>query len=52
VSYPDIVLIPDRESKVGASGPKMLLGMNVLRHLHLYIAYGEHKLYVTPATAH
>jgi predicted aspartyl protease len=25
----------------------MLLGMNVLRHLHLYIAYHEHKVYIT-----
>jgi predicted aspartyl protease len=27
----------------------MLVGMNVLRHLHIYIAYREHKLYITPA---
>lgn len=27
----------------------MILGMNVLHHLHLYIAYGERKLYITPA---
>ena len=27
----------------------MLIGMNVLRHLHIYIAYKEHKLYITPA---
>lgn len=31
--------------------PDMLLGMNVLKHLHIYIAYGEQKLYVTPASA-
>jgi predicted aspartyl protease len=29
----------------------ILLGMNVLRHLHLYIAYKEQKLYITPAGA-
>ena len=29
--------------------PPMLLGMNVLKHLHLYIAYKEEKLYITPA---
>jgi hypothetical protein len=29
----------------------MLLGMDVLRHLHIYIAYKEKKLYVTPAGA-
>jgi predicted aspartyl protease len=27
----------------------MILGMNVLHHLHLYIAYKERKLYITPA---
>jgi len=29
----------------------MLIGMNVLKHLHIYIAYKEQKLYVTPAGA-
>lgn len=23
--------------------------MNVLKHLHVYIAYGEKKLYISPA---
>jgi hypothetical protein len=27
----------------------MLIGMNVLRHLHIYIAYKERNLYITPA---
>lgn len=27
----------------------MLIGMNILRHFHIYIAYKEHKLYITPA---
>ena len=31
------------------SGVTMLIGMNVLRHFHLYIAYKESKLYITPA---
>jgi hypothetical protein len=26
----------------------MLIGMNILRHFHLYIAYREQRLYVTP----
>ncbi|HUO90900.1 MAG TPA: pepsin/retropepsin-like aspartic protease family protein [Rhizomicrobium sp.] len=26
----------------------MLIGMNILRHFHIYIAYREEKLYVTP----
>jgi hypothetical protein len=28
----------------------MLIGMDILQHLHLYIAYREQKLYVTPAS--
>lgn len=31
--------------------PEMILGMDVLRRLHLFIAFGERKLYVTPSTA-
>lgn len=27
------------------------IGMDVLRKLHLYVAYGERKLYITPASA-
>jgi hypothetical protein len=27
------------------------LGMNILHRFHLYIAYKEKKLYITPATA-
>jgi predicted aspartyl protease len=37
----------DAEQKL----PDMLIGMDVLRHLHLYIAYKEQKLYITPASA-
>ena len=29
-------------------GPDLIVGMDVLKHLHLYIAYGERKLYLTP----
>jgi predicted aspartyl protease len=28
----------------------MILGMDILRHLHVYIAYKEQKLYITPAS--
>jgi hypothetical protein len=31
--------------------PDMLIGMDILSHLHLYIAYREQKLYVTPSLA-
>jgi predicted aspartyl protease len=30
----------------------LILGLGVLRSLHLYIAYREHVMYATPATAH
>jgi predicted aspartyl protease len=36
---------------MGALGSDMILGMGILRQLHLYIAYKEEKLYVTPAGA-
>jgi predicted aspartyl protease len=49
VYNPSITLYPDSESK---TRHKFLIGMNVLRHLHMYIAYREQVLYVTPATAH
>lgn len=29
--------------------PDLIVGMDVLKHLHLYVAYGEEKLYITPA---
>jgi predicted aspartyl protease len=28
---------------------RIIIGMNVLKQLHIYIAYGEKKLYITPA---
>ena len=31
--------------------PDMILGMDILRRLHVYIAYKEKKLYITPAGA-
>ena len=54
ISDPDIFLIPDAESDTlgGGDRPKMLVGLSVLGRLHLYIAYGEHNLYVTGADAH
>jgi predicted aspartyl protease len=50
VENPEITLLPE----VNARGANYegLLGMNVLRQLHVFVAYKEHKLYVTSATAH
>lgn len=51
VSNPDITLVSDKTSKMLEwGGPRLLLGMGVLRRLHLYISYKEEALYVTPAT--
>lgn len=53
VTNPDVILVPDDESKMSAVGRiHALLGMTVIRSLHLYIAYQEQMLYVTPASAH
>lgn len=54
VNNPDIVLVPDERTKIigGFHKADMILGMGVLRQLHLYIAYKEKKLYVTGASAH
>jgi hypothetical protein len=32
-------------------GSEMTVGMDVLRHLHVYIAFNERKLYITAAAA-
>jgi predicted aspartyl protease len=53
VSNPAITLMP--ESRIGfgynAKQPPLLLGMNVLRHLHMYVSYDQRKVYFTPASA-
>jgi len=41
--------LPDPSRTVGFGD--MILGMDILHHLHVYIAYKEKKLYITPATA-
>jgi predicted aspartyl protease len=56
VSNPDLLLISDKDFfdpyHSGQDPPRVILGMDVLRNLHLYIAYREKMLYVTPASAH
>ncbi len=52
VTNPDITLVPDRQSKMSGADMDIVVGMNVIRRLHMYIAYGEQRIYVTPATAH
>lgn len=51
VNNPVISLIPDKRSVMMGDGqPRMILGMGVLRRLHLFISYKEEMIYVTPAT--
>jgi predicted aspartyl protease len=50
VQNPDITLVPDSVSKMFGT-PPLLLGVSILRQLHVYIAYRDHKFYVTPASA-
>lgn len=67
VSNPHVTVIPDlvgakdpNNSRVTGSsiakvddgfGAEMTIGMDVLRKLHLYVAFGERRLYITPASA-
>jgi hypothetical protein len=36
--------------KANETAESMLLGMDVLRHFHIYIAYKENKVYITPTS--
>lgn len=51
VNNPNIRMFTDEESKLfeGSGQPKLIIGMGILRQLHMYVAYKEKRLYVTPA---
>lgn len=49
VLHPDVEILPGGRFEAG--GPQIVLGMSTLRQLHLYIAYGEKMIYLTPAEA-
>ena len=65
ISNPQIVLVRDaladrlKQEEIDAHHlmpevrrtPQLILGMDILRQLHLYIAYREKKLYITAASA-
>lgn len=51
VANPDLELFSSVDERL-PNGPPLILGMGILRQLHMYIAYGENILYVTPASAH
>ncbi len=66
IANPRLHLIPDKMGQAAQADnarqdytnmptlhlPNLLLGIEELKHLHLYIAYQEKTLYVTAATAH
>jgi len=49
VSNPRIQIVSD--DYLPGKDTDMIVGISLLRQLHLYIAYGEEKLYITPALA-
>jgi len=46
VNHPHVEMVAD---KVWSDRDDLLLGIGILRQLHLYIAYKEKKMYITPA---
>jgi predicted aspartyl protease len=50
IGQPAIEILEGKRFKVGED--EMLIGIKTLRRLHLYIAYGEQKVYMTPAEEH
>jgi predicted aspartyl protease len=50
VSNPDVVILPNQDMRY--LGSDIILGVDILRQLHMYIAYKEGKLYLSSATAH
>lgn len=46
---PVIDIISQQAAGIGA--PELLVGLTILRQYHIYIAYKEHALYLTPAEA-
>jgi hypothetical protein len=52
VTNPRLVVLPDAMGdKARTHLPKMIIGMNILKHLHLYLAPREERLYVSAASA-
>lgn len=51
IANPDIVLVPDAISRRPPRTPRLILGMGVLRRLHLYVSYSRNTLTLTPAVA-
>ncbi len=52
VNNPQIVLVPDHDADMGPNPPDMIIGISILRQLHMYIAYGEKYMYDSAASQH
>lgn len=51
IANPDIAIVPDAISRRPPHTPRLILGMGVLRRLHLYVSYSQNVLTLTPAGA-
>ena len=54
VANPHVTIIPDHAndgSAITLGGPELIIGMNVLKTLHIYFAFPEGKMYVSQAFA-
>jgi hypothetical protein len=53
VNNPSLILIPDvtsvKRARSGHRRPDVILGLSVLKHLRLYIAYNDKTIFFTPA---
>jgi hypothetical protein len=52
ISNPDIELTPSTVSNLNGNYRYLAIGMDVLKQLHIFVAGGEKKIYITPASAH
>jgi hypothetical protein len=52
VNNPEIPLASNGVSKMPSILPPLLVGIDIMRRFHLYVANGEEKLYITAASAH
>jgi predicted aspartyl protease len=50
VTNPDLLMVSDKYSKL-RDRSQLIIGMGILRQLHIYMAYPDRVLYLTPAEA-
>jgi hypothetical protein len=52
VQNPNLILVSNDDSHMHVARPRGLIGIGILRQLHMYVSYHQRKLFVTPASAH